>query len=215
MLPPYLSRSGDAARRVGRCLSGMLSSRCATDACAGPAPPGRRERATASSSPAPKIGVAPPANAKDGEWTAARRATTRAADTASSHRSRRRNAKNLHVSWTFSTGVLRGHEGPAARRRQHDVHHHAISERGVRDRPHAAGLSAQVEIPPGERAGGGGRSVLRRRESRRVVRRRQDRLQPARRSHRRGRRRDGHRSCGARRWAISIAARRSRWRRSS
>ena len=105
--------------------------------------------------------------------------------------------------------------GSAARRRQHDVPRHAVSERGVRDRSHAAGLSAQVEVPAGERAGGGRHRVLRRRESRRVVRQRQDRLQPARRTHRRRGRRDRHRAVEDEDGRRATAARRSRWRRSS
>src|SRR2546423_1685316 len=56
-----------------------------------------------------RIGTAPP-NAKDGEWSLPAR------DYASSRFSNLsqitpRNAKDLHVSWPFSTGVLRGHEG--------------------------------------------------------------------------------------------------------
>jgi len=56
------------------------------------------------------IAVQPPANVKDGEWTLPAR------DYASSRFSKLAqitpaNAKNLRVAWTFSTGVLRGHEG--------------------------------------------------------------------------------------------------------
>ena len=52
----------------------------------------------------------PPPNDKDGEWLLPGR------DYAGSRYSplaqiTPANAKNLHVSWTFSTGVLRGHEG--------------------------------------------------------------------------------------------------------
>ncbi|HEX4683802.1 MAG TPA: PQQ-dependent dehydrogenase, methanol/ethanol family, partial [Gemmatimonadaceae bacterium] len=57
-----------------------------------------------------KIGVAPPDGVKDGEWSLPAR------DYASSRFSNLSqitpdNARNLHVAWTFSTGVLRGHEG--------------------------------------------------------------------------------------------------------
>ncbi|HXT15713.1 MAG TPA: methanol/ethanol family PQQ-dependent dehydrogenase [Gemmatimonadaceae bacterium] len=57
-----------------------------------------------------KIGVAPPDGVKDGEWSLPAR------DYASSRFSNLSqitpaNAAKLHVSWTFSTGVLRGHEG--------------------------------------------------------------------------------------------------------
>src|SRR5882672_10069065 len=56
-----------------------------------------------------RIATAPP-NANEGEWLLPGR------DFAGSRFSpldeiTPRNAKNLHVSWTFSTGVLRGHEG--------------------------------------------------------------------------------------------------------
>ena len=44
------------------------------------------------------------------------------------------NVKNLQVAWTFSTGVLRGHEGSPAGDRRHDVHPHAVPQQGVRDR---------------------------------------------------------------------------------
>src|SRR5437899_3706061 len=57
-----------------------------------------------------KIAVAPPAGVSDGEWSLPAR------DYANSRFSNLSqitpaNAKSLHVSWTFSTGVLRGHEG--------------------------------------------------------------------------------------------------------
>src|SRR4051812_8770551 len=56
-----------------------------------------------------RIGTPPPST-NDGEWSMPAR------DYASSRYSglaqiTTENAKNLHVSWTFSTGVLRGHEG--------------------------------------------------------------------------------------------------------
>ena len=133
----------------------------------------------------------PPPNSNAGEWLMPGRdyANSRYSDLAQITPA---NAKNLHVSWTFSTGVLRGHEGQPLVVGNTMYVDHAIPERRVRARPHAAGLSAQVEVPPRERAGGGRRRLLRRREPRRGVRRRKDRLQPARRTHRRGRRRDGH-----------------------
>lgn len=57
-----------------------------------------------------RIGVAPPAGVSDGEWSLPGR------DYANSRFSNlsqitSANAANLHVAWTFSTGVLRGHEG--------------------------------------------------------------------------------------------------------
>ena len=56
-----------------------------------------------------KIGTAPP-NTNDGEWSMPARdyANSRYSGLAQITPD---NAKNLHVSWTFSTGVLRGHEG--------------------------------------------------------------------------------------------------------
>ena len=38
------------------------------------------------------------------------------------------NVKQLKEVWSFSTGALRGHEGAAARRRQHDVRHSSFSD---------------------------------------------------------------------------------------
>ena len=57
-----------------------------------------------------RIGVAPPTGVSDGEWSLPGR------DYANSRFSNLSqitpaNAANLHVAWTFSTGVLRGHEG--------------------------------------------------------------------------------------------------------
>ena len=57
-----------------------------------------------------RIGVEPPPGVADGEWTLPGR------DYANSRFSKLSqitpaNAANLHVAWTFSTGVLRGHEG--------------------------------------------------------------------------------------------------------
>src|SRR5882672_2881635 len=40
------------------------------------------------------------------------------------------NAGKLQVAWTFSTGVLRGHEG-TAHRRQHHVRPHAVPKQGL------------------------------------------------------------------------------------
>ena len=56
-----------------------------------------------------KIGTPPPAVA-DGEWSLPARdyASSRFSNLAEITPA---NAKNLHVAWTFSTGVLRGHEG--------------------------------------------------------------------------------------------------------
>jgi PQQ-dependent dehydrogenase (methanol/ethanol family) len=59
--------------------------------------------------PGTKIGVAPP-NTNAGEWSLPARdyASSRYSELAQITTA---NAQNLHVSWTFSTGVLRGHEG--------------------------------------------------------------------------------------------------------
>src|SRR5438552_1211813 len=84
------------ARAVQRCV--LLVAAAA--ACRGPA----------ARNPADSTFVAGAPNANDGEWLLPAR------DYASSRYSNLSqitpdNAKNLHVSWTFSTGVLRGHEG--------------------------------------------------------------------------------------------------------
>ena len=52
------------------------------------------------------------------------------------------NVKDLQVAWTFSTGVLRGHEGGAAGDRRHDVRPHPVPEQGVRARPRRPGRSS-------------------------------------------------------------------------
>ena len=135
-----------------------------------------------------------PAHRQGRRVAASRRATTRAADTATLAQITPANAKNLHVSWTFSTGVLRGHEGQPLVVGNTMYIITPYPNVAYAHRSHAAGLSAQVEVPAGERAGGGGHRLLRRRESRRVVRRRQDRLQSARRTHRRRGRRHRHRA---------------------
>ncbi len=44
------------------------------------------------------------------------------------------NVKNLHPVWSFSTGVLRGHEGAPLVDRGHHVCPHAVPEHRVRAR---------------------------------------------------------------------------------
>ena len=51
----------------------------------------------------------------------------------------RENVKDLKVAWSFSTGVLRGHEGGAAGGRRHDVRPHAVPQHGLRARPQGQG----------------------------------------------------------------------------
>ena len=118
-------------------------------------------------------------------------ATTRAAGTATSRRSRpptRRIFTSRGRSPRACCAATRGSRSSSTRR--------CTSSRRTRTwRTRSISRSRafrEVEVPAGERAGGGRRGVLRRRESRRVVREREDRLQPARRTHRRRRRRDGH-----------------------
>ena len=41
------------------------------------------------------------------------------------------NVGKLQVAWTFSTGVLRGHEGGPLDHRQHDVRPHAVPKQGL------------------------------------------------------------------------------------
>ncbi|HEY7395529.1 MAG TPA: hypothetical protein VH559_11830, partial [Gemmatimonadaceae bacterium] len=52
----------------------------------------------------------PPPNTNDGEWLLPGRDYANSRYSALSSITPE-NAKNLHVAWTFSTGVLRGHEG--------------------------------------------------------------------------------------------------------
>ena len=86
------------------------------------------------------------------------------------------NVKNLKAAWTFSTGVLRGHEGqPLVVNKTMYL---------VTPYPNVAyaidltqpGFPLKWKYPSRERAGRRGHRVLRRRESRRRVRRRKDRL---------------------------------------
>ena len=106
------------------------------------------------------------------------------------------NAASLRAVWTFSTGVLGGHEG------QPLVVNNTMYV--VTPYPNVlyafdltqTGYPAQVEVPPGRRRQRVRRRLLRRGQSRRVLRRRQDRLQPARRTHRGRRRARRERSCG-------------------
>ncbi len=98
------------------------------------------------------------------------------------------NAKDLAVAWTFSTGVLHGHEGQPlvvgstmylVTPWPNIVYALDLAHP---DRPGQMDLSAQS----GSRLAG--RGLLRHREPRRLVRRREDRLQHARQSHHRPRR---------------------------
>ncbi|MGY4547223.1 glucose dehydrogenase [Bradyrhizobium sp. USDA 4513] len=41
------------------------------------------------------------------------------------------NVGKLQVAWTFSTGVLRGHEGGPADHRQHHVRPHPVPKQGL------------------------------------------------------------------------------------
>src|SRR5476649_2656628 len=89
-----------------RVVQFLLVSVAAGSACRGAGSNASTDSTTIAGT---RIGVAPP-NDKDGEWSLPAR------DYASSRYSglaqiTPANAKNLHVSWTFSTGVLRGHEG--------------------------------------------------------------------------------------------------------
>ena len=80
-------------------------------ACSSTSPNAARDSATSNAlSTAGRIAVPPPANVKDGEWTLPARdyASSRFSNLAQVTPA---NAKNLRVAWTFSTGVLRGHEG--------------------------------------------------------------------------------------------------------
>ena len=86
------------------------------------------------------------AEAKDGDWTMPGKdyAATRYSGLAQITPA---NVAGLQPVWTFSTGVLRGHEGQPLVVEQHDVRRDAVSERALRLRSHPGGLSAQVEVP--------------------------------------------------------------------
>ncbi len=63
------------------------------------------------------------------------------------------NVKNLRPVWTFSTGVLRGHEGAPAGGRQRDVSPHAVPEQR---------LSRSISTTAGASCGSTSRSRIRR-----------------------------------------------------
>ncbi|MEP6990674.1 MAG: PQQ-dependent dehydrogenase, methanol/ethanol family, partial [bacterium] len=94
-----------AAVIVAGCLAGALSAACTrTDA---PAP---GDSAAAAFRPVTGTRIAAPRSGPPGEWNLP------AGDVSASRFSDLEqitpaNAANLHASWTFSTGVLRGHEG--------------------------------------------------------------------------------------------------------
>ena len=88
-------------------LTGMLAALIvsACDRAGNSSPP-----AAGAAIPGTSIAVPPPAGVTDGEWSMPAR------DYANSRFSNLSqitpaNAKIVHVSWTFSTGVLRGHSG--------------------------------------------------------------------------------------------------------
>jgi hypothetical protein len=56
------------------------------------------------------------------------------------------NVASLKLAWSFSTGVVRGHEGGAHRGKQHDVHRYALSEHRLCPRSDATGWPSQMEV---------------------------------------------------------------------
>ena len=116
------------------------------------------------------------------------------------------NAKNLRPTWSFSTGVLGGHEGQPL----------VVGSTMYVVTPYPnvlyafdltqGRLPAPLEVPALRRPAGNRHCLLRHREPRSLLRRRQDRVQPARRPHGGGGRR--HRP-----GALEDEGRRSRRRR--
>ena len=76
------------------------------------------------------------------------------------------NVSRLKVAWTFSTGVLHGHEGGPLVIELFDVRGDALPQHCVRIRSVQAGRAAAVEVPSRERSEGGRCGVLRCREPR-------------------------------------------------
>ncbi len=118
--------------------------------------------------------------------------TTPPPASAASPRSLRRMPSALSAAWTFSTGVLGGHEGQPL-----VVGTRCTSSRPTRTSLYAfdltkEGYPAPLEVPPRREPGSASAiACCDRDQPWRVLRRRQDRLQPARRAH--GRRRRGDR----------------------
>jgi hypothetical protein len=84
------------------------------------------------------------------------------------------NVKHLKAAWTFSTGVLRGHEGARLVVGTTMYVHSPLSQHHLRVRPHQTTLRRQVELyPPAECARSPSR-LLRQRPSRRELHRGQD-----------------------------------------
>ncbi len=81
------------------------------------------------------------------------------------------NAGKLQVAWTFSTGVLRGHEGFPAGRRRHDVHPHAVPEQRLRTERRRSEDRLEIRAQAG--SGGHPADVLRHRLPRPGLRGRQ------------------------------------------
>ena len=150
----------------------------------------------------------------DGEWTMPGKdyASTRFSKLAEITSA---NATRLRPVWTFSTGVLAGHQGqPLVVKNTMYV---------VTPWPNVLyafdltqeGYPLKWKYRPDVSPNAIGDCLLRRDQPGRVLRRRQDHLQPARRPHGRGGRGSRARSCGRPRSPISARARRRRWRRSS
>ena len=57
-----------------------------------------------------------------------------------------KNAKDLKLAFTFSTGMTHGHEAAPSCREQYDVHRHPLSEQSVRSRPYQARRSDEVGV---------------------------------------------------------------------
>ncbi len=149
----------------------------------------------------------------DGQWTMPGKdyAATRYSGLAEINA---QNAKGLHPVWTFSTGVLGGHQGQPLVVKNTMYVVTPYPERAVCVRSHQGRLPAQVEVSSGGEPERHRDRLLRFDQSRRVLRRREDHLQPARRTHGGGGRRNRSRSVDDQDCGHGARARPRRWRRS-
>jgi glucose dehydrogenase len=122
-----------------------------------------------SLSVATHVTAAAPTGATDGDWPMPARdyASTRFSPLTEINAA---NAPSLKLAFTFSTGVLRGHEAAPLVVERHDVRRHAVPEHRLRARPVEAGRAGEVEVRAAAKRVGAGRRVLRRGEPRRRVR---------------------------------------------
>ena len=131
----------------------------------------------------------PPRPTADKEWTMPNKNTSATRYSGLSEINTE-NVKNLKVAWTFSTGVLRGHEGePLVVGSTMYVHTPFPNIVYALDLS-KEGAPIKWKYTPKQDAGGDPDRLLRHRQPRRGLRRRQDLPEPARHQHRGARCRD-------------------------